>query len=100
MITDVLKLEETCSCCGGSGEVLNQEAAELNDLYNKKIETFLGQGMNRSDAMDAADNFFEDEGREIPWKMVDIYPCIDCDGKGTTLTDEGWKLIQILRKYL
>lgn len=100
MITEMLKLEETCSCCSGSGEVVNIECMELNNKFEMETKRLEAGGMPRHEAMDKIEAVFKAEGLELPWDMTDIFPCIECDGKGTVLTAEGEQLIKFFRKYL
>lgn len=101
MILEALKLEEICECCHGEGEVPNEEVIQLAKEFEEKVQWFQkDEGLPRHLAMDKTEALFERQGKILPWNEPDHFSCMECEGRGTRLTEEGLQLIRFLKKYL
>jgi uncharacterized protein YbaR (Trm112 family) len=96
---DFSKLEVTCPKCKGNKFIENLEWQEYNNKEMELIKKYENQGFEPYMYWPLVDKemkelgYFEPEGPEE-------YPCPECEGRGTVLTEEGKQLISFIRKYI
>lgn len=89
-------LEKQCPACKGSGFVHSEAWAEYFRRENELAQKYISQGLSKNEAVIKAYEDMKDEQPNEPEEPE----CCECDGRGTVLTDEGLKIISLVRKYL